>query len=105
MRPIITIRRRVVLLWRLAILLLMSACMAAVSQNSAGVVAGSYLPMVQHQSQQPNLLVNGGFESGNLDGWTTGNGTTLSNTEAHSGAWSARIAYAGTAGAGTEADV
>lgn len=38
-----------------------------------------------------NLISNGTFESGNLDGWNA-NGATASTAEAHTGDWSARIA-------------
>jgi hypothetical protein len=42
-------------------------------------------------ASQANLIANGTFESGNLDGWDAG-GATVSTAEAHTGNWSARIA-------------
>ncbi len=102
---IVPYRRRIVPLWCLAVLLLVSACTPQSPQNTASVSIDSHLPVVQHQSQQTNLLTNGTFENGNLDGWTIGDTTSASNADAHSGTWSARIAYAGAVGAGIETDV
>jgi len=105
MRLNITAWRRVVQLWRLAVLFLLSAGIAPGPWNMTGMAPRSYLPIAQRQSHQPNLLVNGSFETGNLNGWAASGTTGASNAEAHSGAWSARIAYARTSSAGMEADV
>src|SRR4051794_26491169 len=35
-----------------------------------------------------NLLINGGFESGTFNPWTTGSSPTITNTQAHTGIYS-----------------
>lgn len=54
----------------------------------------SYLPLLGRGAPLPNLLTNGTFESGTLDGWET-QGASASTAEAHTGRWSARLADAG----------
>jgi hypothetical protein len=55
-----------------------------------------YLPIIFKSTQtnpKTNLILNGTFENGNLEGWSA-NGATASPAEVHSGNWSARIANA-----------
>lgn len=65
------------------------------SPPAAEVEAAStrvFLPLVTRApSPPPNLLANGDFERGNLDGWEA-NGATLTSETVRSGRWAARLA-------------
>jgi hypothetical protein len=78
-----------------------SPCTAQTSTESAGMTASQ---PASHATQIVNLLPNGTFEAGALDGWQPGDRVSASTTEAHSGAWSARMDYGGSGTAEMEAD-
>ena len=64
----------------------------------------SYLPIVARMSAElpANLLMNGDFEYGDLQGWDNAGGSAISSAIAHSGRYSARITYTGSGSPGIE---
>lgn len=63
-----------------------------VTGSGGGVVESTSVSLTV-SSASTNLVVNGGFETGNFSGWTTAGAVapTISNAEAHSGSYSALL--------------
>jgi hypothetical protein len=99
-------RHRLILhpLWLAALLLV--ACAGPEPQNQPTPSPAS-APVVDRapNSNGADLLANGGFEGGDLGGWTVDGGAAASNAAAHAGSWSARVSYGGSGAAGMQADV
>lgn len=55
--------------------------------NIRVIVLGTALAAIASSASAVNILVNPGFEAGNLSGWTT-NGQVATNTDSHTGSWS-----------------
>jgi len=62
------------------------------SAEAAATATQIFLPLITRSpTPPPNLLANGDFERGNLDGWEA-NGATLTSDPVHGGRWAARLA-------------
>ncbi len=64
----------------------------AAAAEVAATATQIFLPLITRSpTPPPNLLANGDFERGNLDGWEA-NGATLTSDPVHGGRWAARLA-------------